>query len=92
MAESTATLQETTASNCASAEINQIGQSIAEDYAFTTGQEVMSWFCNGADFEDILMALETEELNGTPAEDMLELRAEGLSWDDIWLIIGYVEQ
>jgi len=85
------TPQATPSGNCASEEINQIGQSIAEPYAFTSKEEVMTWFCNGAEFEDILMALETEELNGTPAEEMLEMRAQGLSWDDIWLVVGYVE-
>lgn len=91
MAEVTPTLQATGAANCASEEINRIGRSIAETYAFTTEDEVMAWFCEGAEFEDILMALETESLNGTPAEDMLEMRAEGLSWDDIWLVIGFVK-
>lgn len=86
------TLQDTGVANCASADINQIGQSIAQPYAFTSGEEVMSWFCEGAEFEDILMALQTEELNGTPAEEMLEMRTQGLSWDDIWLVIDYVEQ
>jgi hypothetical protein len=90
--ESVPTLQETRDATCASEEINQIGKSIADSYPFTTDEEVMTWFCNGAEFEDILMALETEELNGTLAEEMLEMRAEGLSWDDIWLIVGFVEQ
>ena len=77
--------------NCASEEINQIGSSIAGSYAFTTDAEVMTWFCDGAEFEDILMALETQELNGTPAQEMLEMRAQGLGWDDIWWIVGYVQ-
>lgn len=91
ISEITPTLQETRVANCASEEINRIGQSIAEPYPFTTGEEVMTWFCNGAEFEDILMALETEELNGTSAEEMLAMRAEGLSWDEIWLIVGFFE-
>ena len=90
--ESIPTPQEKEIVNCASEDINHIGQSIADPYPFTTVEEVMTWFCDGAEFEDILMALETEELNGTPAEEMLEMRAEGFSWDDIWLIVGYVEQ
>ena len=86
-----ATLQVASTGNCASAEINQLGSSIAGSYSFTTDEEVMTWFCDGAEFEDILMALETQELNGTPAQEMLEMRAQGLSWDDIWLIVGYVQ-
>lgn len=89
--ESAIPLRETPDADCGSEEIKRIGQSIAEPYAFTTVEEVMSWFCDGAEFEDILVALETEELNGTAAEEMLEMRAEGFSWEDIWMIIGFVE-
>ena len=76
------------ASNCATKDANKMGESIAGSYPFTSTEEVMSWFCQGAEFEDILTALETEEITGTAAEDMLQMRAEGLSWDEIWLVIG----
>lgn len=75
-------------SDCAAADIRQMANSIAEDYPFSSGEEVIGWFCNGAEFEDILLALETEDLTGTPAEEMLEMLAEGLSWEEIWQVIG----
>ena len=53
-------LAETTSSDCLGGEVSPIGKSIAEDYDFTSYEEVITWFCNGAEFEDILVALETE--------------------------------
>jgi hypothetical protein len=78
--------------DCAGADIRQLAESIAEDYPFTNGEEVMAWFCEGAEFEDILLALETEDLTGTPAEEMLEMLAEGFTWEEVWLVIGLTEE
>lgn len=79
---------ETTSPNCMGNEISPIGQSIAEDYDSVTYEQVMTWFCNGAEFEDILVALETEEQTDTSADEMLKMLAEGLSWDEIWQLEG----
>lgn len=78
----------TSGAECASADAMKLGQSIADDFVFTNAEEVLTWFCAGAEFEDILVALQTEELSGVPAEEMLAMLAEGLSWDDIWKTIG----
>lgn len=78
--------------DCASADAVKLGQSIADGYAFTNVEEVLTWFCNGAEFEDILVALQTEEITDTPAEDMLALLADGLTWDDIWQAIGLTDE
>jgi hypothetical protein len=77
---------------CASADAVMLGQSIADDFAFTSVEEVLTWFCAGAEFEDILVALQTEELSGVPAEEMLAMLADGLSWDDIWQTIGLTNE
>jgi len=77
--------------DCRGDEVNPIAQTIAEDYEFTTYKEVMTWFCNGAEFEDILVALETEEISAVPAEEMLRMLADGFTWEDIWLLIGVIE-
>lgn len=84
--------QETAISNCANEDANKIARAIADSYSFTTTEEVISWFCKGAEFEDIMVALETEELNGTAAEDMLQMRAEGLSWEEIWQVVGFYKK
>jgi hypothetical protein len=79
---------ETASPDCLGGEVSPIGQSIAEDYDFTNYEEVITWFCNGAEFEDILVALETESQTGTPAEEMLQMLADGFTWDEIWQLTG----
>lgn len=70
-----------------------IGMSIAEEFPeITTYEEVMTWFCNGAIFEDILNALATEELISVDANDSLQLIAAGLTWDEVWLELGLTEE
>lgn len=82
---------ETAPPDCLDGEVSPIGQSIAEDYEFTYYEEVITWFCNGAEFEDILVALETESQAGTPAEEMLGMLADGFTWYEIWQLIGLTE-
>lgn len=82
---------ETEAFDCLGGEVSPIGQSIAEDYEFTSYEEVITWFCEGAEFEDILLALETESQTGTPAEEMLGMLADDFSWEEIWQLIGLAE-
>jgi hypothetical protein len=73
--------------------IHPIGDSIADQFhEITTYQEVMNWFCSGAEFEDILNALVTEELSEIDAENFLKMIADGNTWDDIWLELGITEQ
>ena len=73
--------------------IHPIGLSIAEQFEeITTYQEVMNWFCSGAEFEDILNALLTEELSDGDAESFLIMIAEGTTWDEIWLELGITEE
>jgi hypothetical protein len=86
--EATASPAEAAGPNCLGDEVSPVGQSIAEDYEFTSYEQVMTWFCNGAEFEDILVALETESQTGTPAEELLQMAADGLTWDEIWQMIG----
>ena len=79
---------EEAATECPGDEINPIGESIAADYDFASYDQVMAWFCEGAEFEDILVALETQDTTGEPAGDMLEMLADGLTWDNVWLLVG----
>lgn len=78
---------------CYGEDQHPIGVSIAKQFpAVTSYGEVMTWFCNGALFEDILNALATEEITGIEAEAMLRMVAEGFTWDEIWLELGVTEQ
>ena len=76
---------------CPGKDTNTIGMGIAEEYEFSSYEQVMTWFCDGAEFEDILVALQTEELSDTPAEEMLVMLAEGFTWEDIWLVVDLIE-
>ena len=80
-----------TSTDCLGGEVSPIAESIAGDYEFTDYTEVVTWFCNGAEFEDILVALESESQTGTPADDMLQMLAEGFTWDEIWKLTGLAE-
>jgi hypothetical protein len=82
---------ETALPNCLGGTVSPIGQSIAEEYESVSYDQVLTWFCNGAEFEDILVALETESQTGTPAEEMLQMLADGFSWEEIWQIIELTE-
>ena len=82
---------ETPPAECPGEQQNLIGQGIAGEYEFTSYAEVMNWFCDGAEFEDILVALQTEDQTEFPAEEMLILLSEGFNWEDIWLVIGLIE-
>ena len=79
--------------NCASPEANALGASTAADYpTLATPEQVMGWFCDGAEFEDILTALETADQTGTLAEEMLQMLAAGMTWEEIWQVVGLTGQ
>jgi len=78
---------------CYGEDQHPIAVSIADQFTTITNyDEIMTWFCKGAQFEDILNALATEEITGIEAEAMLRMVAEGFTWDEIWLELGVTEQ
>ena len=77
--------------NCLGNKVNRIGEAISDEYEFADYDQVMTWFCSGAEFEDILVALETELQTDTTANEMLQMLADGFSWDDIWLVTGLTD-
>ena len=83
---------ETKGPDCYGPELNQVGQGIADKFEQATYEQVMLWFCNGAEFENILVALQTEELTGNPAEEMLIMVAVGQTWEEIWQSIGLIDE
>lgn len=78
--------------DCLGPEPNEIGLGIAERFPETTYEQVMTWFCDGAEFEDILVALQTENLTDFPAGEMLQMLADDWTWDEIWQVIGLTEE
>jgi hypothetical protein len=83
----------TSGPDCIQDDPHPIALSIAEQYnEITTYEQVMTWYCNGALFEDILNALSTQELSGADAGDLLLQISNGKSWNQIWLELGITEK
>ena len=83
---------ETLGPDCYGEKTHPIGQSIASQFPdLTAYEEVMVWFCNGFEFEDILTALQTSEETSIPAGELLDAFANGQTWEAIWLELGLVE-
>ena len=82
----------TSGPDCYGTDTHPVGQSIADRFEDTTYKQVMLWFCNGAEFEDILQALQTEEITGDEPDKLLRRIASGETWDEIWLDIGLTEE
>lgn len=81
---------ETAASfDCAGSERHPIGQSIAETYEVSY-ERVMTWFCGGYSFENILIALETSEAVDVPADTLLQMLLEK-EWEEIWVEVGFTD-
>ena len=79
------------------------GASIAESYGVEYS-DVMGWYCDNAPdggdgsedggtsktgFGEIKLALETAEITGGSAEELLALRSEGQGWGQIWKELGF---
>jgi hypothetical protein len=72
--------------DCTEQDPHPIGQSIAQTYEISY-EQVMLWFCSGYSFENILIALETEEAVDIPAEVLLEMVLDK-EWEEIWKEVG----
>jgi hypothetical protein len=70
--------------------IHPVGESIARTYEIPYS-ELINIYCEGYEFEEILLALETEEQSGLIIGEILKMRDEGLSWEEIWKELGIVD-
>jgi hypothetical protein len=78
-------------SDCYGSERHKIGQGIADKFEVPY-EQIMSWFCGGSQFEDILLALQTSRLISVSTDELLVKRANGQKWDDIWEVMGMQNQ
>lgn len=68
--------------NCSSVNPHPVAEGMTESFEITY-DEVMTLYCDGYAFSDILLALETSELvDQTPAALLARLRTR--SWQEIW--------
>lgn len=80
-------LVEDTADSCLEDETHPIGESITRNYDVSY-EQVMTWFCSGYSFDNILIALETSEAVDVPADELLQMLQEK-EWDQIWVEVGF---
>lgn len=74
--------------HCSDTDPNPLGKDIAKTYSVPY-EQVMTWFCQGYSFDNILIALETSEATDIPAETLLQMLLEK-DWETIWQEIGFV--
>lgn len=67
---------------CPLANPHPVAENIAQKYQLEY-DEVIDWYCQGYEFEDILLALQTSRLTEVAVEDLLTL-SETQSWSEIW--------
>ena len=79
--------------SCTEVNPHPVGQSIAETYPdAVTYDEVMTHFCSGYIFEDILTGIETGLETGEPLADVLALYDELESWEATWAAFGLLDE
>ncbi|MCD4801496.1 MAG: hypothetical protein K8R16_01000 [Anaerolineales bacterium] len=72
--------------DCSTLNPHPIAQGMVDTYDVSY-DEVMTWYCDGYAFSDILLALETSDLADVPVPDLLPL-ARNQTWDEIWDELG----
>ena len=72
--------------NCSSLNPHPMAEGMAEQFDVTY-DEVMTWYCDGAAFSDILLALETDLLVDQTPEELLSM-LEDSTWEEIWVELG----
>ncbi|MBN2043538.1 MAG: hypothetical protein JW757_00855 [Anaerolineales bacterium] len=55
-----------------------------------TAEQIQTWYCEQNSIGAIMLALMTEKMNGTPAEDTLAERNSGKPWGKIWQEMGLI--
>jgi hypothetical protein len=73
--------------HCTETDPHPLGLSIAETYNVSY-EQVMTWFCSGYSFENILIALETGQAMDIPPDTLLQMLLEK-DWEEIWVEIGF---
>lgn len=67
----------------------KIVERFGEEISLTEDQ-VMTWFCEGNSFGQIMLALVTQKFDGSKPEDILEMRKNGMGWGNIWKEKGLI--
>lgn len=68
--------------SCPRLDPHPVGQSIADKFDVAY-EQVMTWFCDGFSFEDILLALQTSEIADIDPGTLLDRYAQ-IGWEPLW--------
>jgi hypothetical protein len=75
--------------HCTETDPHPIAVGITADYDVTY-EQVMTWFCSGFSFENILIALQTAEATGYEPGVLLEMLLDK-DWEQVWSEIGLTQ-
>ena len=74
---------------CPGPERHDFAYSISETFEVSY-DEVMDWFCDGYEFTDILLALQTSRNAEYSADQLLEM-TKTMTWEQIWEQTGILK-
>lgn len=83
-------VQDETGPECLSQEAQLLAEHISEGFEIPV-EAVMGWYCQGFEFDDILLALQTSTGSEISPDELLVRLGQGQSWDDIWKDIGLLK-
>jgi hypothetical protein len=66
-----------------------VAQSLADAYDVPI-EEIMTWFCEGYGFGEIVHALQTSEETDFSPEELLTLKTELGGWGQVWQELGLI--
>ena len=81
------TIADQAENQCPDVDPHPIGESIAQTYDVSY-EQVMSWYCEGYSFDNILIALETSQAVDVTADTLLSMLMEK-DWETIWDEVGF---
>jgi hypothetical protein len=77
--------------SCHGGDPHPVGKRLAESYDVSY-DEVMTWFCSGYGFGEIMHALQTSQRTGTRPEDLLNMKTEMGGWGQVWKAEGIIRR
>ncbi len=77
------------AEDCVGADPHPVALSLAETYEVPY-EDIMSWFCAGYGFGEIVHALQTSEVSDYSPEELLALKTNMRGWGQVWQELGLI--
>lgn len=75
---------------CVTGTLHPVGMSLSLRYE-TPYEDIMTWFCDGFGFGEIMLALQTSQVTEMTPEELLLLKVELGGWGEVWQHLGLIE-